>query len=63
MSKNLSMRNDFGEVEITEELAHAITMIREAAWTLQVTPGEFMEFFVDGIPECPCCKAEAENGH
>jgi hypothetical protein len=59
MSKHthdLAIENDFGTVDITPDLIKAITLIQDAAWTLQMTSGEFMGCFADGIPECPECK-------
>lgn len=30
---------------------------------LRLSIPEFFSIFDDGIPECPCCKAEAQKGH
>ena len=47
---------DFGEVELDREAVEAIQLVQDMAWTLQLTPGEFMSEFEDGIPTCPACK-------
>jgi hypothetical protein len=54
---NIKMCNDFGEVEITEELIEAIDLIQDAAATLELTPAEFITTFDYGMPTCPCCEA------
>jgi hypothetical protein len=54
--KHISINNDFGTVELHPAMVAAIKLIQEAAWTLQMTPGEYMSYFEDGIPECPYCK-------
>ena len=55
MTKHLKIETDFASVEITPEFRAAIELIRDAAWTLQITSGELMSEFEDGIPSCPNC--------
>ena len=54
----IKMCTDFGEVVVDHELIAAIELIQNAAWTLQITTGEFMAEFGMGIPKCPCCEEE-----
>ena len=58
MSKHIRLENEFGSVPITPELAAAVELINDSADKLQMTGGEFMDCFVHGVPECPCCAAE-----
>lgn len=60
MSKATTIRTDFGEVELTHQLINAVDLIQDAAWTLQLTPAEFISAFNAGIPKCPCCEAEEQ---
>jgi len=61
MFMGIKMRTEFGEVEITHELIAAIELITDAAWTLQITTGEFMAEFGMGVPKCPCCEEEEKT--
>ena len=55
---SLVLSNDFGEVAIDGPARQAIEMIQDMAYSLQMTPSEFMDIFNEGIPECPCCVKE-----
>lgn len=54
--KPLTIQTDFGKVAIDDAAKEAITKIQDMAWTLQLTPAEFISEFDHGIPECPECK-------
>lgn len=54
--KHLIIATDFGEVALDMEARDAINMILDFAWSLQMTPGEFMQMFEHGIPACPHCE-------
>ena len=61
MSKHIKIENDFGSVPVTPALAAAVELINDSADELQMTGGEFMDLFVYGVPECPCCAAEKQQ--
>jgi hypothetical protein len=61
MSHAHEIKNDLGTVKLTPQLVEAIRLIQDSAWTLQMTPGEFLDCFADGIPECPECKKDQQK--
>ena len=59
MSKHkhdVTIKNDFGRVRWTKAHEAAFVLLREAAWTLQMTPGELMDDLEHSDRECPKCK-------
>ena len=57
MSKhNVKIQNDFGTVEWTAEHEAALQLLNDGAWTLQMTPAEFIAVLNDSDRECPKCK-------
>lgn len=59
---SITMGNDFGEVLIDEKAREAIELILDMAWSLQMTPMEFIQEFEHGVMTCPCCDAAGEDG-
>lgn len=56
--KRLTLKNDFGEIEITDRMMTGIESIIEGAWQLQMTPYELLHILLESDMECPCCKEE-----
>ena len=52
--KNLMLKTDFGKIEIDEELLHAVRVIQDAAYTLQITEAELLGI-LEETPTCPHC--------
>lgn len=54
---NVEIQNDFGTVVWDEEHEQALKLLEHAAWTLQMTIGEFTDMLIASDRECPKCKA------
>lgn len=54
------VRNDFGSVDLNDDMREAFALIEEAAFVLQMTPAEFVSILESSPAACPCCVAEAE---
>lgn len=52
----LRVKNDFGTVVWDEAHERAFNLMQEAAWTLQMTDGEFMEMMSYSDRVCPKCR-------
>lgn len=52
----LRVKNDFGTVVWDETHEEAFNLMREAAWALQMTDGEFMEMMSETDRVCPKCR-------
>ena len=61
-SKHLQLKNDYGQIDIDEAMLMAVEKIQDAAWQLQMTPGELITILLESPTlECPCCAKEAKN--
>lgn len=63
MTQAITIKNDFGEVQIDDPARDAIHMIQDMAYSLQIEPSEFIEIFDNGIPLCPHCQKKGLHQH
>ena len=50
------LKTEQGEVLIDGEAEQAILMVQDMAYSLGLSPSDFISVFDAGIPECPHCE-------